>query len=94
MSGTKLSLLDPCEVHLNSDHSGAVRDWNLGERNWQEWWLRWSDLRAPWAKVLQNLGLPDVFRGEKLKGALFRLPLRTVETELSENIYNPMLVSE
>ena len=72
LSGTKLLMMDPTLQHLHRH----TRMWDFSKDEHKKNWAEWKDMTAPWAQMLDILGLPDVFNGERLVGTLFRLPLR------------------
>ena len=85
MSGSRLDMMDPSLQHLTR----PVRSWQLSEEEQRKKWEGWADMKAPWQRALKALGLPDVFSGEILHGTLFRLPLRSQPSDLSDKPYTP-----
>ena len=80
LSGTKLLIMDPTLQHLDRH----TRMWDFSEDKYRKDWEGWKDMRAPWDKLLNVLGLPNVFNGEILEGTLFRLPLRNKTSDIPQ----------
>ena len=72
--------MDPTLQHLDRH----TRMWDFSEDKYRKDWKGWADMRAPWDKLLNVLGLPDVFNGEILEGTLFRLPLRNKPSDIPQ----------
>ena len=58
--------------------------WDFTKDEHRKDWDRWEDMRAPWAQMLNILGLPNVFKGEHVAGTLFRLPLRSQASNIPQ----------
>ena len=73
-------MMDPTLQHLDRH----TRMWDFTEDEHRKDWDRWEDMRAPWAQMLNILGLPNVFKGEHVAGTLFRLPLRSQASNIPQ----------
>ena len=87
LSGTKLLMMDPTLQHLDRH----TRMWDFTNDDHMKDWEGWPDMRAPWTRMLNFLGLPNLFKGEHIAGTLFRLPLRNKASPIQQasgNLYS------